>query len=217
MTIDARAVIARVAHLAVNADRRHMTLEDLAGALSVPSGNTAELWPAQPAEPPPTAEPTAIEPVEPPAAEPLPSEPPATNADIKPPASVSGPPPPDLTFDPATRALLKEAFLVARHERAEHIGTEHLLAALVRTGPPDVVARLAARGATVEAVDALLARLGGRPGLEHPPALSRADRQDWRRATARRLVDRQTTRVAATVVVLTAVVVVVFVLCVWGP
>lgn len=53
-------------------------------------------------------------------------------------------------------------------------------------GPPDVVAWLAARHATAEAVDALLAWLRGGPGVARLPAkLSRADRWNGRWATVR--------------------------------
>jgi ATP-dependent Clp protease ATP-binding subunit ClpA len=204
MTTDARAVIARIPRLALAADRRHMTLWDLAAALSAPSGNTAALWPASAAEPP-AAEPAAAEP---PAAEPA--------AGTVPPASVSGAAP-DLRFDREARAVLEQALRVALQERAEHIGTEHLLAALVRTGPPDVVAWLAARSATAEAVDALLARLRGGLGVERLPAKpSRTDPRIWR-VMGRVHGGQRKPHPLATVAVVLTVMVVVFVLCVWGP
>jgi ATP-dependent Clp protease ATP-binding subunit ClpA len=138
-----------------------MTLWDLATALSAPSGNTAALWHAPAAEPSPAAD--------------------SRTADAVPPASVSGAAP-GLRFDREVRATLEQALLVALQERAQHIGTEHLLAALVRTGPTDVVAWLAARNVTAEAVDALLAGLRGGPGVEQLQAkLSRADRWNCRR------------------------------------
>jgi hypothetical protein len=86
-----------------------------------------------------------------------------------------GPPPPAVTDDSpvrigeATKAILAEAHAIARYEGADHVGTEHLAAALVRTGPPDAVALLAERGATAKTVDALLATLGGGIGAEHRP------------------------------------------------
>ncbi|MFG2045070.1 hypothetical protein [Dactylosporangium sp. NPDC048998] len=248
-TTDTRAVLARIPSLALAAKRRQMTLPDLAAALSTPTGNTAEVWHAPAAEPPPTEPPPTAEspPAEPPStAEPPSAEPPSTaeltesgerggppstaeppsaaepptagsgTSGTVPPASVSGAPP-DLRFDRDTRVMLEQARLVALRERAEHIGTEHLLAALVRTGPPDVVTWLADRGATAEAVDALLARLRGGPGVERLPAeLSRADRWNWRRAAARVHGDRRIPRLLTTGALLLAAVVV-FVFCVWGP
>lgn len=91
-------------------------------------------------------------------------------------AAAQGKPSPELPhrFDEVARAVLTQAAQVAVAEAAGHIGTEHLLAALVRGGPPDVVATLAARGATDEAVAALLARLAGGPGTEGPPEEPRA-------------------------------------------
>ncbi|MEV0132993.1 Clp protease N-terminal domain-containing protein [Dactylosporangium sp. NPDC050688] len=77
-------------------------------------------------------------------------------------------------FDAVARAVLTQSAQLAVAESAEHIGTEHLLAALVRSGPPDVVAALGARGATAETVAALLARLAGEPGTEGPPEEPRA-------------------------------------------
>jgi ATP-dependent Clp protease ATP-binding subunit ClpA len=202
MTTDARAVIARLPRLALAADRRQISLWDLAAALSAPSGNTAALWHAPAAEPPPAAEPQ-------PAAD-------CRTAGAVPNASVSGAAP-GLRFDREARAVLKQALLVALQERAQHIGTEHLLAALVRTGPPDVVAWLAARNATAETVDALLARLRGEPGVERLPAkLSRADRWNWRRATAWVHGGQPIPHPLVTVAVV-LIVIVVFVLCVWGP
>jgi hypothetical protein len=132
-------------------------------------------------------------------------------------ASVSGAAP-GLRFDREARAALKQALLVALQERAQHIGTEHLLAALVRTGPPDVVAWLAARNATAEAVDAVLARLRGGPGVERLPAKpSRADRWNWRPATAWVHGRQRIPHPLATVAVVLTVMMVVFVLCIWGP
>ena len=201
MTTDARAVIARIPRLALAADRRQMTLWDLAAALPAPSGNTATLWHAPTAEPPPAAEPPAAD---------------SRTAGTVPPASVSGAAQ-GLRFDREARAVLEQALLVALQERAEHIGTEHILAALLRTGPPDVVAWLAARSATAEAVDALLARLRGGPGVERLPAKpSRADRRNWRRATARVHGGHPIPHPVATVAVVLTVMVV-FLLCVWGP
>jgi hypothetical protein len=186
-TIDARAVIARLPRLALAALRHQMTLSDLAVALSEPSGNTAALWHA------PAADSTTDGTVETEGIEGTPA---------------------DLRFDVETRAMLEQAIAVALQERAEHIGTEHLLAAMVGTGPPDVVAWLAARGATAEAVDALLARLGGDPGVERPPGPSETDR---RRTAARMPGERRLPRQLATIAVVLTVTVVVFVLCVWGP
>ncbi|WP_123827011.1 Clp protease N-terminal domain-containing protein [Micromonospora globispora] len=201
MTTDARAVIARIPRLALAADRREMTLWDLAAALPAPSGNTAAFWHAPTAEPPPAAEPPAAD---------------SRTAGTVPPAGGSGAAP-GLRFDREVRAVLEQALLVALQERVEHIGTEHLLAALLRTGPPDVVAWLAAHSATAEAVDALLARLRGGPGVERLPAKpSRADRRNWRRATARVRGGQRTPHPLATVAVVLTVMVV-FVLCVWGP
>lgn len=203
MTTDARAVIARIPRLARTAGRRQMTVWDLAAALSEPSGNTAALWRRPAVEPPSGVEP-------PPAMDSR------TAGGAVPPASASGAAP-DLRFDREARAVLEQALVVALQERSQHIGTEHLLAALVRTGPPDVVAWLAARDATAEAVDALLARLRGGPGVERLPAKSsRAERWNWRWATARVHGRRRIPHPLATVAVVLTVMVV-FVLCVWGP
>ncbi|MGW9198662.1 Clp protease N-terminal domain-containing protein [Micromonospora chersina] len=201
MTTDARAVIARIPRLALAADRREMTLRDLAAALPAPSGNTAALWHAPIAEPPPAAEPSAPE---------------CRTAGTVPPASVSGAAP-GLRFDREARKVLEQAVLVALQERAEHIGTEHLLAALLRSGPPDVVAWFAARGATAEAVDALLAQLHGGPGVERLSAEpSRTDRRRWRRATARVHGGQRIPHPLPTVAVVVTIMVVLAV-CVWGP
>ncbi|MGI5243773.1 hypothetical protein [Dactylosporangium sp. CA-139066] len=95
----------------------------------------------------------------------------------------------------AAPELLEEAMAISVQESAGHVGTEHLLAALVRTGPADVAAWLAERGATPEVVDALLPALHGSLGREH-----------------RRRVPLPVT-IAAVVLLVAAV----FVLCVWGP
>jgi hypothetical protein len=96
------------------------------------------------------------------------------------------------------------------------VGTEHLLAALVRTGPADVVAWLADRGATAEAVDALLARLDGGPGVERLAAEpTPAQQRAWRRMTAKAR-DGQRFPLVTTLVVI-AIAAALFVLCVWGP
>jgi len=203
MTTDVRAVIARIPQLAPAADRRKLTVWHLAAALSVPSGNTAALWRA-PAEPSTKPNGGDTRPTGSVAAATVPSD------------SVAGAPPRP-RFDPPARAVLEQSLLVALQERAEHIGTEHLLAALVRTGPADVVGWLAARNATAETVDALLSGLRGGLGVERlPAALSRADRLIWRRATARAHGGQWRSRLLATVAVVVTVTVV-FVLCVWGP
>ncbi|GHJ54596.1 hypothetical protein Nm8I071_39030 [Nonomuraea sp. TT08I-71] len=202
MTTDARAVIARIPRLALAADRREMTLRDLAAALPAPSGNTAVLWHAPIAEPPPAAEPSATE---------------CRTAGIVSPESVSGAAP-GLRFDREAREVLEQAVLVALQERAEHIGTEHLLAALLRTGPPDVVAWFATRSATAEAVEALLVRLHGDPGVERLPAKpSRADRRRWRRATARVHGGQRLPHPLSTVVAVVVTVMVVLAVCIYGP
>ncbi|MFD0581008.1 Clp protease N-terminal domain-containing protein [Dactylosporangium darangshiense] len=103
-------------------------------------------------------------------------------------------------FDDASRALLEEAAALAQREGAEHVGTEHLLAALVRTGPQDIVARLAERGATAESVDDLLAGLHGGIGIERPAAKPKP---------------KMPRPVAIALLVL--LVAVLFVFCVWGP
>jgi len=202
MSTDARSVIARIPRLAAN--RRRMTLRDLAAALSVPTGNTASLWHA------PATEPRADD---------------SGNVDVvtadvvtaatAPPTNATAAS--NLRFDGEGRRVLEEALNIALQEWAYHIGTEHLLAALVRTGPPDVVATLAARGATVEAVDALLVRLHGGLGVERVPAVpSRAGRRTWRRRTAQVHGYQRIPRPLAIVAVVLAAAVV-FVLCVWGP
>jgi hypothetical protein len=193
MTTDALSVIADIPRHAWAADRREMTLWDLAAALAVPSGNTAAIWPA-------TAPGT-----------------PASGSGI---AGTVSPPRvrgPYLRFDREVQAVLEQALGVALQQRAEHLGTEHLLAALVRTGPAEVVAWRGTRGATAEAVGALLARLNGGPGVEQLAAgLSRTDRRRWRWATARVHGDWQAPGLLATVAVVLAVIVV-LALCIWGP
>lgn len=200
VTTDARAVIVRVQHLAIAVGRRHMTLWDLAAALSTPSGNSAALWHNPATETSPAVQPMGAG---------------SGTAGTGPPVrvSTSGP---SLRFDPETRAMLEEALRVALRERAGHIGTEHLLAAMVRTAPPDVVDWLAARGATAEAVDALLTQLRGGPGVERLPAgLARAHRRIWRRATGR--ANGRPVRGLLTTAAVVLTIVVVFVLCIWGP
>ncbi|GAA3287828.1 hypothetical protein Dvina_15355 [Dactylosporangium vinaceum] len=88
----------------------------------------------------------------------------------------------------------------ARALNPDHVGTEHLLAALVRSDHPDVVAWLAAQGATADAVDRLLADLDGGLGVESPPAKGSFSLSP-----------------AWTVAITIAVVIVLFVLCIWGP
>jgi hypothetical protein len=202
MTIDARSVIARIPRTA--ADRRRMTLRDLAAALSVPTGNTAGLWHA-PATEPSVADSGNVDVV---------TADVVTSAAAVPTSATGGP---SLRFDGEGRRVLEEALVIALQEWAYHIGTEHLLAAMVRTGPPDVVATLAARGATVEAVDALLVRLHGGLGVERVPAApSRAGRRTWRRRTAQVHGYQRIPRPLAIVAVVLAAAMV-FVLCVWGP
>jgi hypothetical protein len=201
MTTDARSVIARIPRVAAN--RRRMTLRDLAAALSVPTGNTAALWHA-PATDPQVADSGNVD---------------VVTADV---GTAAAPPTSaiaasNLRFDGEAKRVLEEALYIALQEWAYHIGTEHLLAALVRTGPPDVVATLAARGATVEAVDALLVRLHGGLGVERVPAApSRAGRRTWRRRTAQVHGYQRIPRPLAIVAMVLAAAVV-FVLCVWGP
>ncbi|GAA2329773.1 Clp protease N-terminal domain-containing protein [Dactylosporangium salmoneum] len=147
-TAEARQAVALVPHYAVAAGRSEMTPADLAAALAArPVGNTAGIW-TSPQRPEPAG-----------------------------PTSTQGGrvlPKPPHRFNKAARAVLAQSLHVAVAEAAAHIGTEPLLAALVRSGPPDVVAGLGARGATAETVDALLARLAGGPGIEGPPEEPRA-------------------------------------------
>ncbi|MEV4508167.1 hypothetical protein AB0K00_04325 [Dactylosporangium sp. NPDC049525] len=118
---------------------------------------------------------------------------------------------PHLRFDRTVRTVLDQAARVALAQRAEHIGTEHVLAALVRTGPPDVVAWLAERGADAGAVDDLLTRLGADPGVERLPAEpSPEEQRSWERARA---AGFPYVTVAVSIVIAVAL----FVLCVWGP
>jgi hypothetical protein len=119
-------------------------------------------------------------------------------------------------LDRQARTVLSTAGSIALARRAGHVGTEHVLAALVRTGPPDVVAWLADRGATAEAVEALLAELDGRLGAEQLAGEPTPDEQRrWRQLTG----DGPTAKLspAVTAVIVVAVVAVLFVLCVWGP
>ena len=147
LTAEARQVMTLVPHCAAAAGRSEMTAADLAAALAAhPVGNTAGVWTSpQPAGDTQPASPGR--------------RPSATTPD---------------RFDEVARAVLTQSAQVAVAESAGHIGTEHLLAALVRSGPPDVVATLGARGATAETVAALLSRLAGGPGTEGPPEEPRA-------------------------------------------
>ncbi|WP_330186333.1 Clp protease N-terminal domain-containing protein [Dactylosporangium sp. AC04546] len=148
VTAEARQVLALVPRYAVAAGRSEITPADLAAALAArPIGNTAGVWTTPPSSEP--AEPTNV--------------PSGGTAPNKPPR-----------FNRAARAALERSLRVALDEAARHVGTEHLLAALVRGGPPDVAAGLGALGATADAVDALLARLAGKPGAEGPPEDPRA-------------------------------------------
>ncbi|WP_432993017.1 hypothetical protein [Dactylosporangium sp. CA-233914] len=134
------------------------------------------------------------------------------------------PPPPkpatgSVPLDKATKAVLERSFRIAAAERAEHIGTEHLLAALVRTAPADTVAWLAERGATAEAVDARLAELAGGPGAEQvatPP--SARERRRWKAAAAEARGERAGLPPLYGILLMVAVVLIVLALCVWsGP
>ncbi|MEU0554339.1 hypothetical protein [Dactylosporangium sp. NPDC006015] len=123
-----------------------------------------------------------------------------------------------VAFDRAAKLVMEQAFHVAAQERAGHVGTEHLLAALVRTGPPEVVAWLDARGATTDAVDALLAGLAGGPGVERLTAEpSRADERRWRRATAHARGETRMLPALIVPVLLLTTAIVVFACCLWGP
>jgi hypothetical protein len=184
-TTDLRSVIVGAKHHAVAAARDQITLWDLAAALAVPRGNTADLWTVAGNHAP---TPDAAAP---------PSEP-----DSEP------------DFDVAAREALEESLRVALRQHAPHVGTEHLLAALVGGGAPDVVAWLAERGATASSVDDLLARLGTGPGVEVlTTEPTPAEDRRWQRAAGR---PRQKFPFT-TVIVLVLAVAVLFVLCVWGP
>jgi hypothetical protein len=88
----------------------------------------------------------------------------------------------------------------------------------VRTGPSDIVAGLAARGASAEAVDALLARLHGGPGVERlAERPSRTDGRRWRRLAAAANGGRPVASLLTTVAILVAVMLVLLVVCAWGP
>ncbi len=190
MTTDARAVIARIPRL-VSVDEPVMTRWHLAQALATPSGNTAELWNGPAAQPPPVDAPPSV----------------TANAAAR-----------DLRFDRKTRQVLEQALRLALGEGAGQVGTEHLLAALVRTGPSDTVAWLAARGASAEAVDALLAWLHGRPGVERlAERPSRTDRRGWRRLAATANGGRPVPQLLTTVAILVALALVLLVVCAWGP
>ncbi|MEU7871809.1 Clp protease N-terminal domain-containing protein [Dactylosporangium sp. NPDC049140] len=143
-TAEARQVVALVPHYAVAAGRSEMTPADLAAALAARPVGNTAGIWTSPRP-----------------------EPTSTRGGRRPPEAPH-------RFDAAARAVLTQSLYVAMAEAAAHIGTEHLLAALVRSGPPDVVAGLGARGATAGAVDALLARLAGGPGTEGPPEEPRA-------------------------------------------
>ena len=110
------------------------------------------------------------------------------------------PPPPssESAAGTASQDLLEEAMAISVQENATHVGTEHLLAALVRTAPDEVVAWLAERGATRESSDAVLAALHGTPGTE-------------------RRADHRKVPLPVTIVGTVLLVAIVFVLCVWGP
>ncbi|MEU7870813.1 Clp protease N-terminal domain-containing protein [Dactylosporangium sp. NPDC049140] len=128
--------------------------------------------------------------------------------------------PPQMSFDKPTKVALEQSLHIALAAGAEHIGTEHLLAALVRTGPADVKEWLSERGATPEAVDALLTRLAGGLHQERPAETPTAkDRREWKRAKARQEGQKPPGLPPAYTIALVVLgVLVVLALCVWsGP
>nr|BFE61260.1 hypothetical protein GCM10020063_057860 [Dactylosporangium thailandense] len=134
------------------------------------------------------------------------------------PAADLPPSPTETPFDPATKAVLEQSLRVALESGAEHIGTEHLLAALVRTS--SAADWLAERGATREAVDELLTRLAGGTHLEKPAETPSAkDRREWKAARANLTGGKQPgLSPAYTIAIAVVALAVVLALCIWsGP
>ncbi|WP_433219409.1 Clp protease N-terminal domain-containing protein [Dactylosporangium sp. CS-047395] len=133
-----------------------------------------------------------------------------------PPASAQSP----ADFDQPLKQVLEQAGRIAMTANAEHIGTEHLLAALLRTDPSSpVVDWLASRGVTSEAVDALLTRLAGGLGSESlAEKPSFMERRKWNAARAYSQGKRSGLSTTMTIVLTVILVVVVLGLCIWsGP
>ncbi|GAB3851759.1 hypothetical protein ACFPIJ_53460 [Dactylosporangium cerinum] len=186
-TTDLRSVIVGAKQHAAAAAHGQVTLSDLAAALAVPRGNTADLWTV-------TSFPVSDAP--------------------DPASGPSSEPSSESDFDAGVREVLEESLRVALRQRAPHVGTEHLLAALVSSGAPDVAAWLDERGATASAADDLLARLAGGPGVEVLTAKpTPAEERRWQRATGA----RRSTSPFLTAIIVVVVIAVLFVLCVWGP
>jgi hypothetical protein len=222
-TTDLRSVLVRGKRHAAAAGR-DVGVRDLAAAVTVPTGNTAELWDGPDARPPTGTAALWGEPdAQAPAGDPDAQPPTGTDGTTTDAAALSGEPGgqaptgtdgPDRKFDRGARKVVEQTLQIAVRHRAPHIGTEHLVAALVHHGPPEVVAELAERGATAEAVDDLLARLDGGPGVEHLEAEpTPAEERKWRRFTGQQRKGFP----YGTVLVVIAVAVALFVLCVWGP
>ncbi|WP_433060706.1 Clp protease N-terminal domain-containing protein [Dactylosporangium sp. CS-033363] len=135
-----------------------------------------------------------------------------------------GPPPSSsLTpsdFDQPLKQVLEQAGRIAMTANAEHIGTEHLLAALLRTDPSSpVVAWLSERGATSEAMDALLTRLAGGLGSESlAEKPSFMERRKWNAARAHSQGKHSGLSTTMTIALTVILIVIVLALCIWsGP
>jgi ATP-dependent Clp protease ATP-binding subunit ClpA len=123
-------------------------------------------------------------------------------------------------FDQPLKQVLEQAARIAVTANAEHIGTEHLLAALLRTDPASpVVPWLTDRGATPEAVDTLLTRLAGALGSESlAEQPSFMDRRKWNAARAYSQGKRSGLSTTMTIALTVILVVIVLALCIWsGP
>src|SRR5262249_26465945 len=113
--------------------------------------------------------------------------------------------------------VLAAATVIAREAGTAHVGTEHLLAALIRHGHPEVVTLLAERGGTAEAADALLTGLAGGPGVEAPPEPLPGTLLDALPGTRRAGVRPVSRRLAFAALVCLLVGTVILVVCVLGP
>jgi hypothetical protein len=89
-------------------------------------------------------------------------------------------------FDDDSRRILTAAITHALRSGADHVGTEHFLAATVGFGPPAVIAAFREQGVTADQVMAYVAAMNNDPGVERlafPP--DRDAVRGWRQARSR--------------------------------
>jgi ATP-dependent Clp protease ATP-binding subunit ClpA len=97
-------------------------------------------------------------------------------------AAAAGPPRPSVRFDQATRQVLAAAVCDAGRAGANHVGTEHLLAALLTHGPTGVVELFAEQGITAQDVARYVGLMRGDLGVERLPGKPAwRSRRAWRR------------------------------------